>query len=1140
MSKNDFVHLHVHTEYSLLDGACRIKGLVSRVKALGQKAVAITDHGVMYGVIDFYNECIAQGVKPIIGCEVYVSRRTRFDKQAKLDSSPHHLILLCKNNTGYKNLIKLVSNAFIEGFYSKPRCDFDTLEKYHEGLICLSACLAGEVNRALLNSSYEYAKEVALKYKSIFGDGNYFLEIQNHNIPEQQRILPLLYNLSKELNIPLVATNDAHYLTRDDAEMQKILTCVATNTTIDNPGALEFPTNEFYIKSYEEMAMLFPKAAIENSVKIAESCNVNFEFGITKLPLFTKKGVKDNIRYFKDEVYKGIKARYGEISEALRKRAEFEIDIIIKMGFTDYFLIVADFVNYAKSQDIPVGPGRGSGAGSLCAYALGITGIDPMRFNLLFERFLNPERISMPDFDIDFCNERRQEVIDYVINKYGSNHVAQIITFGTMAARAAIRDAGRAMGLPYGKVDKAAKLIPFSLNATISGALKHNKELISYMNSDPQIYKLIETARKIEGMPRHASVHAAGIVITKEPVDEYVPLQKTDNDIVTQYTMGHLERLGLLKMDFLGLRNLTVIHHCTEEIKRKYDDFDINKIDEYDKQTYKMLTDGKTSGVFQFESTGMTSVIMRLQPTSIEDLTAVISLYRPGPMASIPKYIENRHNPFKITYRHPLLKDILNVTYGCIVYQEQVMQICRVLAGYSYGRADLVRRAMSKKKQEIMDKERTAFVYGTDTNCGAIKNGVPEDIAHKIFDDISSFATYAFNKSHAAAYATVAFQTAYLRCHYYKEYFVALMTSVLGNMSKLAEYIADVRENKIEVLSPDINKSFAVFTSEEKGIRFGLLAVKNLGHKFIESIIKERDKKPFTSLFDFCRRMAGQDINKRAVEALIRCGAFDNLPHNRRQMMLSYEDILVKVSDEQKRNVEGQIYFFGEAVDDDISYYQMPDADEFDSNDLLAMEKETMGIYISGHPLDKYRAYIKTNGFITAGELISKDEKCFSDGQSIKIIANLLNKKQHTTKNGKLMCFAEFEDNTGTFEVILFNEIYEKNISKLKAGEAFAIFGKISYKDDEVKLIANRLELADSLNINLPKKLYINVASYEKEKIADIKTILLNNQGNNKVYLCFSDTKEVKGIKNISGVLLKKDVLDRLILLCSKENIIVK
>ena len=904
----DFVHLHVHSEYSLLDGACRIKELVSHVKNMGQTACAVTDHGNMFAAVEFYNECKAQGIKPIIGCEVYVAPRTRHDKVNKIDTSPYHLVLLCKNNIGYQNLIKMVSLGYTEGFYNRPRIDLELLEKYNEGLICLSACLAGEIPRKLSYGDYEGAKETALKYLNIFGEGNYYIEIQNHKFADQQRIIPSLIRLSQETGIPLAATNDAHYIKKDDAKAQRVLVCISTATTIDDPNKLEFPTEEFYIKSGEEMSELFPSQpqAIFNTVKIAEQCNIEFEFGQTKLPYFHIDGIDDNERFLRDMCRDGLYKRYGEPTEQAFDRMEYELSVITQMGYTDYYLIVWDFINYAKKQGIPVGCGRGSGAGSLCAYCIGITGIDPLKYNLLFERFLNPERVSMPDFDIDFCMEGRQKVIDYVVKKYGSDHVAQIVTFGTLAAKAAVRDVARAMGLPYQTGDIVAKAIPRGLPLAYS--IENIPEVKKLYEGDAKIHELLDTAIKVEGMPRNASTHAAGVVITKEPVDYYVPLYARDGQVSTQYTMTVLESLGLLKIDFLGLRNLTIINHCQQEVRKKYPDFNIENIPLNDPQVYDMLSQGRTEGVFQFESTGMTSTIMKLRPTGIEDLIAVISLYRPGPMDSIPTYIRNRHNPKMVTYKHPLLKDILEVTYGCIVYQEQVMQIFRTLAGYSYGRADIVRRAMAKKKHGVLENERKAFIYGENGQCeGAVSKGVPEGIANEIFDEMISFASYAFNKSHAAAYATIAYQTAYLKCHHYKEYMSALMTiSLLDSTDKIFGYTADVKRNNINLLPIDINKSGRGFTADPDGIRFALLAVKSLGEGAIASIIRERENNgKFKSLQDFCSRMTGKDIHVRTCEALIKSGAFDCFSNNRHEMLNACENLMQNAAQESRINLVG-------------------------------------------------------------------------------------------------------------------------------------------------------------------------------------------------------------------------------------------
>lgn len=1149
---NDFVHLHVHTEYSLLDGACRIKDLVKRLKELGQTACAITDHGVMYGCIEFYRAMKDAGLKPIIGCEVYVAPRTRFDKEGKIDSSPYHLILLCENETGYKNLVKLVSDANISGFYNKPRCDRETLKKYHEGLICLSACLSGEVARRLLQDDYSGAKQAALDHREIFGEGNYFIEIQDHGLSGQEKINPFLYRLSEETGIPVVATNDAHYLNSESCETQRILTAISTNTTINEKNPLNFNSKELYIKSAEEMDRLFKKEAIENTVKIADRCNVEIEFGKIKLPQYTVEGVENNAEYFKKSVWEGLKERYGTpVPKEAVERAKHELNIIIGMGYVDYYLIVADFIAFARSRDIPVGPGRGSGVGSICAYAMKITGIDPLRYNLLFERFLNPERVTMPDFDIDFCYVRRQEVIDYVSRKYGADHVAQIITFGTMAAKAAIRDVGRAMGLPYSKVDSVAKMIPFSINPSIERSLREEKPLADAVKNDPETAKLVNTALKLEGMPRHASMHAAGIVIAPKAVTEYVPVQRSDSCVVTQYTMTALEQLGLLKMDFLGLRYLTVIHDCVQNVKKFKPDFDIDNIPERDKDVFAMLTAGQTAGVFQFESAGMTSVLSRLKPSSLEDLTAVISLYRPGPMQSIPAYIENRHNPDKITYRHPILKDILDVTYGCIVYQEQVMQICRKVGGYSYGRADLVRRAMAKKKKDVMENERSAFIYGTETNCGAVKNGVSEKIANEIFDEMSSFASYAFNKSHAAAYAWLAYQTAYLRCHFYKEYMIALMISVMEWTGKLNEYIGDLEKRGVKLLPPDVNSSYLDFSVEDGGVRFGLLAIKNLGRGVIKDIVGEREKGRYKSLYDMCRRLAGTELNKRAVEALIKSGALDSLGHTRRSMFMCYENILSKLSAHRSSNVEGQIDMFGSSEDalDDApdEDFKMPIAEEFKPAQLLQMEKESAGFYITGHPVDRYEGLKRQLGCKSIFSLISFAKEGlngFRDGQKQPLVAMLTSKKQHIQKNGKLMCFAEFEDRSGSIEGIIFSDIYEKCGSALTEGNIYKMVGTISsgggFREEEnPKLIINSLEIAAEIQ-NTEKTLYIKLSSEKSQETESVCKLLWESKGDMPVKLCFEDTRKTAKPKGIPGVRNNRELFAALEKVCGKGCVIVK
>lgn len=1153
----DFVHLHVHSEYSLLDGACRLKQLVAKAKELGQSSVAVTDHGNMYATIDFYNECKREGVKPIIGCEVYVAPRSRFDKVHKLDSSPYHLVLLCKDNGGYQNLIKLVSIGYVDGFYNKPRIDIEVLKKHSKGLICLSACLAGEIARKLSDNNYESAKETALLYNDIFGQGNFFIEVQNHSLREQQAILPFQYKLSRETGIPLVATNDTHYLEKTDAKMQKILMCISTNTFIDDPNAMGFATDEFYLKSGDEMAELFKAVpqAISNSVDIANRCNVKFEFGNIKLPKFEIEGVTDNVNYFKKLCETGLNKIYGkDPSQQAIERMNFELDVIIKMGYVDYFLIVWDFIRYAKENDIPVGPGRGSGAGSLCAYLVGITGIDPLKYNLLFERFLNPERVSMPDFDIDFCIEGRQRVIDYVVRRYGSDHVAQIITFGTMAARGAIRDVARAMGTPYQVADAVAKQIPQEMNITIERALEKNPDLKAMYLGDAVIHELMDMAKKVEGMPRHSSTHAAGVVITKDPVSEYVPLQNNDGSIVTQYTMTTLESLGLLKMDFLGLRNLTVIRDCVNSIRKTIPQFDIETIPIDDKEVFEMLSKGQTQGVFQFESAGMKATIMKLVPVAIEDLIAVISLYRPGPMDSIPRYIQNRHNPKLVTYKHPLLKEILDVTYGCIVYQEQVMQICRRLAGYSYGRADIVRRAMSKKKASVMEKERHSFIYGEKNpdgtvNCdGAIANGVPKEVANDIFDEMTSFASYAFNKSHAAAYATLSYQTAYLKCHFYKEYMAALMTSVLDNTSKIIEYSAELEASGVKLLNPGINESNEGFTPTEKGIRFALLAIKSMGRGVIQNILAERNLNGnFKSLQDLCTRMYGKDLNTRAIEALIMCGALDSFPTNRKQMIQNYDRILSGLSDQNRSNVQGQLDLFGMNEENNLNNLEMeiPSAEEYPLLELLEMEKSSVGIYISGHPLSNYSTFISTAKLNSALQIIENAKENvagFKDGDKVKLLCMLQSKKMFTTRAGAQMCFVNFEDMTGAIEGVVFPKIYEVFKNLLINGAMLEVQGHISLKDEEdAKIIVDIIQTAEKFVLDCKiRPLCVKLMSSEFDKITKIKEIASKFSGNGKLFFYFEDVKKLTAPTDLTGVDISSELIEELIEYLGQDNVAFK
>lgn len=1146
----DMVHLHLHTEYSLLDGACVIKRLIKRVKALGQTAVAITDHGSMYGVIDFYRECKKEGIKPIIGCEVYVASRSRFDKVHKLDSSPSHLVLLCKNNVGYQNLIKLVSDGYIEGFYNKPRVDHAILAEHSEGIIALSACLGGEIPRALVANDYKRALEIATFYRDTFGKENYFIEIQDHNIPDQKRILPLLRKLASEVGVGLVATNDAHYIEKADYKMQSVLMCIQTNTVIGDEKAMEFPTQEFYVKSYDEMNELFStyENAIENTVRIAEMCAVEFEFGVTKLPRFDIPNVIDNTTYFRELCFVGLKKRYGERpNQQAIARLEYEISIIIKMGYVDYFLIVYDFIRYARENDIPVGPGRGSGAGSIAAYCIEITGIDPMKYNLLFERFLNPERISMPDFDVDFCYEKRQKVIDYVVRKYGSDHVAQIITFGTMAAKGAIRDVARAMGIEYHVADSIAKLIPGELNITIEKALKNSKDLKVLYDTDPRARELIDTAQKLEGTPRHASTHAAGVVITREPASFYVPLQSNDGAIVTQFTMTTLEELGLLKVDFLGLRNLTVIDSSQKQIRKQDATFNIELIPLDDRAVYEMLSNGDGQGVFQFESEGMKRVLSQLKPDTIEDLIAVISLYRPGPMESIPKYIKNRHNPSLVTYKHPLLKPILDVTYGCIVYQEQVMQICRELAGYSYGRADLVRRAMSKKKADVMEQERQNFIFGKKNEdgsiecVGAIANGVDKQTANSIFDEMTSFAAYAFNKSHAAAYALVAYQTAYLKRHYKKEYMAALLTSVLGNTGKVIEYIAECAVQGIKVLPPDVNTSDLGFTVNGESLNFGLLAVKNLGKAAIESILLERDKQgSFTSIHDFIERMYGKDVNKRAIESLIKCGAFDTFATNRMEMMRSFETIIDSVDSDNRRNLVGQMDLFS------LQNVKKPTAiakhmKDFSFKERLQMEKEVTGLYVSGHPLDDFNKIAQTIKATPISNILNcaEDIGGFKDGDFAKILCTIQSKKMLTTRNKSNMAFVNVEDKSGTIEVVVFPKIYEEYKTLLETDSVLIISGKISVKEDEPpKLICDKIiESRGFQDVLAEKRLYIKLEN--QSKTAEVIDLLNQFIGTTPVILYFEDTKKQLLLKN-NGIQFSDNLKIQLNRIIDIKNIVLK
>lgn len=1143
----DFTHLHVHTEYSLLDGCCRIKELIDRAAQLGQKSLAITDHGVMYGVIEFYKYALERGVKPIIGCEVYVAPKSRFDKQKGGESKYNHLVLLCENNEGYSNLIKLVSLGFTEGFYSKPRIDKEILQKYSKGLIALSACLAGEIPRLLSNGEYEKAKQAALFYDGVFGRGNYYLELQDHGIEEQKRINPQLIRIAEETGIPLVATNDVHYIGRDDFKIHKVLLCIQTGSRITEENPIEFKTNEFYLKSGGEMAEMFGStpSALENTHKIAERCNVTLEFGKIKLPRFDI-GDRDRFTYFKEKCIAGMKRIYGENPDkSVTDRLSYELSVINRMGYVDYYLIVADFVNYAKKNGIPVGPGRGSGAASLAAYCIGITGIDPLKYDLYFERFLNPERVSMPDFDIDFCYVNRQRVIDYVIRKYGADRVSQIVTFGTMAARAAIRDVGRALDISYAVCDRVAKLIPQALNMTIDRAMKGSAELRELYGNDPQIKELIDTAVRLEGMPRHASTHAAGVVISDKPIAEYVPLAVNDEAVVTQYTMTALDELGLLKMDFLGLRNLTVIADTERYIRKTDPDFDIEKIPLDDKETYKMIGRGGTDGVFQFESDGMKSVLRQFGPESIEDLTAILSLYRPGPMDSIPKYIHNRHHPEDVTYDTPLLKPILSVTYGCIVYQEQVMQIFRTLAGYTLGRADIVRRAMAKKKHDVMKRERQFFLWGEkdkDGNVicpGAVANGVDEKTAEKIFDDMQSFSSYAFNKAHAAAYSFVAYRTAYLKRHYPAEYFASLMTSMMDSSSKIALYTEDCRRNGIKILPPSVNTSGAGFTPDGGNIRFGLNAVKNLGAGVIDRLIKEREENgEYTSAYDFCLRNYSREFNRKALEGLIKSGAMDCLCANRRKLLYNMEGMLTAAEGEKRYSSDGQLNLFDEMGD--AVGYTMTEAEEMPEELKLAFEKEACGLYLSGNPLDKYKPYLNKIGVASAAQI---NLKKYRDGSRIKLGGLVENLKVRQLKNNSLMASAVLEDASGTVTLTVFSAALAQFKPQLSSGKPIIVTGRISEREDRDPEIV--VESAEEIpenakNISVPKYkkgLYLKLRSLSGDEFSMVQKLLAEYHGTVPVIVYCTDTGKKLEAPERLKITPSERLLDELCTVIGKENV---
>ena len=1151
-----FVHLHVHTEYSLLDGACRIDGLMDRVKELGQSAIAITDHGVMYGCIDFYKAAKAAGVKPIIGCEVYVARRNMSDRVHGIDNDPYHLVLLCENRKGYENLCLMVSEAFINGFYGKPRVDLSLLEKHHEGLIALSACLAGGVPQYLMENDYAAARDYALKMADIFGEGNFFLELQDHGIEEQRPVNQGILRLARETRLPLVVSNDAHYLRREDAQMQDILLCIQTGKTVDEPNRMKFQTEEFYLKSEEELRTLFPNCdeAFENTAKIADRCNLEFTFHEYHLPSFPVPEGYTNEEYFRKICMDGFRERYTDPPREYTDRLEYEIGVISRMGYVNYYLIVWDFIRYAKEQGIPVGPGRGSGAASIVAYCMHITEVDPMKYALIFERFLNPERVSMPDFDTDFCQERRPEVIEYVMRKYGADHVAQIATFGTMAARGAIRDVGRALNFSYAETDVVAKLVPTTLHITLKEALEVSPKLKEMYDSDDRVRMLIDTARSLEGMPRNTSTHAAGVVITSDPVSTYLPLSRNDDTIVTQYTMTTIEELGLLKMDFLGLRNLTVIEDAQKEIRKLEPGFDIASVPDDDPATFAMLAEGKTQGVFQLESAGITGVCVNMKPTSIEDMTAIVALYRPGPMDSIPTFIANKQDHRKIRYKTPLLEPILKVTYGCIVYQEQVIEIFRSLGGYTMGQADNIRRAICKKKMKVIEAERKVFVYGDPNQniTGCIGHGVPEAVAQSIYDEIVDFANYAFNKAHAVCYAVVSYQTAYLKCHYPRQYMAALMTSVLDSAAKISGYIAECREMGIPVLPPDINHSEDHFTVEGEAIRFGLGAVKNVGRGLIRSMVRlRREGGLFKSLEDFIERMGEGELNKRAVENFIKCGAMDCFGHHRSELLAVFDPMMDSIASSRKKNLEGQLGLFALLDEEDASSARIPipKLPERDRTELMAMEKETTGIYISGHPMDDYRALLRNTHVVPISDLMGEENR-YEDDQIVSVAGIVQNVKMKTTRNNSVMAYVTMEDDTASIEMLAFSNVLNQYGGYLRENSPVVITGRLSLRDDkEPQIVVNRARPISDFSAveevmpqaEPPRKprtgtLYLRLPSEADARYPKIRAMLNMFPGESAVVLYFADTGTRRGTR----CLLMDSLLTELKNVLGEGNVVLK
>lgn len=1144
-----FAHLHVHTEYSLLDGSNKIKEYVEKIKALGMTAGAITDHGVMYGVIDFYKAAREAGINPVLGCEVYVAPGSRLDREmVHGEDRYYHLVLLAENNTGYSNLMKIVSKGFVEGYYYKPRVDMEVLKKYHEGIIALSACLAGEVQRNLVRGMYEEAKEVAYRYERCFGKGNFFLELQDHGIPEQKLVNQQLLRMSQETGIELVATNDVHYTNAEDAEPHDILLCLQTGKKLADEDRMRYEGGQYYVKSEEEMKSLFPYAlqALENTQKIADRCHVEIEFGHTKVPHFEVPEGYDSWTYLNKLCHEGLDKRYGADAPKYLQKLDDELAVIKNMGYVDYFLIVWDFIHYAREHDIMVGPGRGSAAGSLVSYTTGITDIDPVRYNLIFERFLNPERVSMPDIDVDFCFERRQEVIDYVVEKYGKDCVTQIVTFGTLAARGVIRDVGRVMDLPYNFVDTIAKAIPNELGITIDKALMMNPELRGMYESDESVKKLIDMSRRLEGLPRHTSMHAAGVVISQKPMDEYVPLSRaSDGTITTQFTMTTIEELGLLKMDFLGLRTLTVIQNAVRLAEKSSGKkIDMNAIDYNDKKVLDSLGTGKTDGVFQLESAGMKNFMKELKPQSLEDVIAGISLYRPGPMDFIPAYIKGKDHPESITYDCAELEPILAPTYGCIVYQEQVMQIVRDLAGYTWGRSDLVRRAMSKKKGKVMEQERKNFVYGNpeENVPGCIARGIDEKVANKIYDNMIDFAKYAFNKSHAAAYAVVAYQTAYLKYYYPVEFMAALMTSVLDNTSKVSEYIYTCRQMGIAILPPDINEGEGGFSVSGQAIRYGLSAIKSIGRPVIDAIVEERKiRGPFTTLKDFITRLSGREVNKRTIENFIKAGALDGLEGNRRQKMMIYGSLLDALNQEKKTTMAGQMTLFDIAPEEDKAEYEikLPDVEEYDKEVLLGFEKEVLGIYISGHPLEEYMERLKKNTNAVTTDFVLDEETGtlkVSDGTKVRIGGMITDKVIKYTKNNKAMAFITLEDLVGTVEIIIFPKDYERYAKYLENDAKVFVEGRVTAEEDRNgKLICEKIisfdEVKRELWLQFPSK------SDFEEKEGALYGKMMDADGSEHVVIYLAAEKQMKRLPENRNVAITKELLEELGNFLGKDNV---